>query len=140
MIITNILLIIWLTAILIPIFLMEEWEIYYPWLIWFALSILWIVPIFTGIHVKNNEGQFKGYVTAIEQSGAIFVGWNAHLKTELESSNEETACINRTDKELIEGLKKAQVNKENIVLQYEGVWQYAIGECPSSSWMIIGVK
>ena len=99
-----------------------------------------LIPIFTGIPVKNNEGQYKGYVTAVERNGAIFKGWNVYLKTELESSNEDVACINREDQQLIERLKKAQEDKENVVLKYEGVWQYAIGVCPGKDRMIISVE
>jgi hypothetical protein len=103
------------------------------------LNLLWIIPIFTGVDVKNNEGQYKGYVIAVERNGAFFVGYNAYLKTDLTSSNEDVACIDRDNKELIEELKKAQENKENIVVEYEGVWQYKIGECPNSSFKIIRI-
>ena len=138
--ITNIKLIIWVVLSFIPLFYSIEKEKHFIWIIWALSSILWIIPIFTGINVKNNEGQYKGYVVAVEKNGAIFSGWNAFLKTELESSNEDVACINRDDMELIEKLKYAQKNKENIVVEYEGVWQYKIGECPKSSWKIIKIN
>lgn len=110
------------------------------WLIWVLLASLWIIPIFTGVNVKSSDGQYKGYVLAVEHNGAIFKGYTAYLKTDLTSSDQDVACINRDDKELIEKLKSVQENKESVVLEYESVWQYKIGECPGSDWKIIGIK
>jgi len=106
------------------------------WIWWGLLNILWIIPIFTGVNIKNNEGQYKGYITSVEKTGAIFVGYNAYLKTDLTSSNEDKACIDRNNQDLINSLKEAQEKKENITVEYEGVWQYKIGECPGADWKI----
>ncbi len=137
---TIIILVIWLVGVVVPFIYSTEEEIHYPWIIWIMASMLWIIPTFTGVHIKNNEGQYNGYVTAVEMNGAIFTGYNVFLKTDLTSSNEDKACINRNDKELIKKLKEIQEKKESVVLEYEGVLQYAIGECPSSNWMIIRIK
>lgn len=110
------------------------------WSVWLLLSLLWIVPIFSGVPVPNNEGQYKGYVTAVERNGAIFKGWNVFLKTDLQSSNEGKACIDRDNQELIDKLKEVQEAKENVTLVYEGVWQYKIGECPGVDWQVVGIK
>lgn len=134
--ITAIIFTIWIFLILVPIIISSEYEKHYFWFIWAFLAIFWIIPIFTGIPVKNNEGQYKGYVTAVEQNGAIFKGWNVYLKTELESSDADVACIDRDNENLINKLKYAQENKESVSLKYEGVWQYPIGVCPNSYWMI----
>ena len=40
----------------------------------FWLFLMGITAIFTGINIKNNKGQLKGYVTAIEKNGTFFVG------------------------------------------------------------------
>jgi hypothetical protein len=106
---------------------------------WLLLSLAWIIPIFTGVNVPNGGGQYIGYVVAVEQSGAIFKGYKLYIKTDLASSNEDQACINRDDSVLIERLKTAQANKENVVLEYESVWQYPIGECPGG-WKVVSVK
>lgn len=128
-----------LFLIIIPFWQSGENDIHYHWIWWILLNVVWIVLIFTGVYVKNNEGQYKGYITAVERNGAVFVGYNAFLKTDLTSSNEDMACIDRGNKQLIERLKTAQENKENIVVEYEGVWQYKIGECPNTDWKIIRV-
>ena len=134
--ITLILFTIWIIVMVIA--LAEECE-EKTFIILLLSSLLWIILIFTGVSVKNNEGQYKGYITAVERNGAIFVGYNAYLKTDLTSSNEDMACIDRENKELIEALKEAQESKENITVEYEGVWQYKIGECPESDWKIIRI-
>ena len=138
--ITAIIAIIWGCLIIVPIFLSTEKDIHYPWLIWLAFSFLWIIPIFTGINVENNQGQYKGYITSIEKNGAIFKGYNVFLKSDLTSSNEDRACINKNDTKLIEDLKIAQENKQNVTLEYRGVWQFAVGECPMTDWMIMSIK
>lgn len=131
--------VVWAVLISMPMFFSMEYEEHYFWYIWVGLSLIWIIPLFTGVPIKNNEGQYKGYITAIEQTGAIFKGWNIHLKTELESSNEDTACINRDDEKLIERLKEAMKNKENLTFEYEGKLAYPLGVCPWNDWMIIGI-
>lgn len=123
----------------IPPFYSIDVENHKHWLWWIPLNLFWIIPIFTGINVQNSQGQYVGYVTAVEQTGAMFVGYNVYLKTDLTSSNEDVACIERTDADLIERLKEIQKNKESVVLEYEGVWQYKIGECPKSDWKIINI-
>lgn len=141
--VTSILSFVWFCLILFPIILSDRWEEEKTkimlWFGWVFLSLLWIVPIFTGVPLKNTEGQYKGYVTAIEQNGTFFKGWNVYLKTELESSDTDKACINRDDKVLIEQLKRVSESKENVLLEYEGVWQYKIGECPGKDWKIIRI-
>jgi len=97
-------------------------------------------PLFTGIHIKSGEGQYVGYVTAVEKSGVWFQGWEVYLKTDLASSNEDHACIDRNNPELIEKLKQAQVDKKNMTLEYESMMMYGLGECPGSSWMIKNVR
>jgi energy-coupling factor transporter transmembrane protein EcfT len=135
-----ILFLIWLFLVLIAGFLSVEKKWHWGWLIWGLFSLTWIIPIFTGINIKNNEGIYKGYVVSVEQTGAIFKGWNVYLKTELESSNEEMACIDRNNQELIDALKEKVKTKENVVLEYEGVWHYKIGECPGSNWKVIKIQ
>ena len=105
-----------------------------------VLLALLITSIFTGLHIKNNEGQYKGYVVSLEQDGVIFKGYTVYLKTDLQSSNEDVACVNRDDKELIEKLKESQGLNEPIILDYEGMIIYGIGECPKSDWMIMGIR
>lgn len=142
--ISAILFTIWLFSIIVPIIINVDYPLktklqFQIWLLWGLMSFIFIIPIFTGIKVKNNEGQYRGYIVAVEKNGAIFKGWNIILKTELESSNEDIGCIDRDNPELINRLKEAVKNKENLLLEYEGVWQYAIGECPNSNWKVIKI-
>jgi len=132
----------WLLLAIFPIiFIMEGGERQLIWslAIWLLLSLAWIIPIFTGIPMKNTEGQFHAYVTAVERSGAIYPVMKAYMKTELESSDESIACIDRNNDALIARLKESQRKKEKLILQYEGYWQFPIKECHGSTWMIIGI-
>jgi hypothetical protein len=137
--ISGIVFIVVIILVAIPLYQSVENDKNYHWIWWLLLNIFWIIPIFTGVNIKNNEGQYKGYITSVERNGVIFVGYNAYLKTDLTSSNEDKACIDRENKELIERLKVAQEKKENITVGYEGVWQYGLGECPNADWKIIKI-
>lgn len=135
----------WMVALIIPLIISmsddyESENPWKPWLLWALSSLIWIVPIFTGIPIRNNVGQYTGYVVAVEENGAVFRGWNVFLKTELESSNEDVACVGKGNVELLERLRRAQTEKENVTLDYEGMVAYAIGDCPSSSWMVKSVR
>jgi hypothetical protein len=101
-----------------------------------ATAFIWLFTVFLGVPIKNNSGQYTGFVTAVEQNGVIFKGYNVFLKTELESSDSDKACIDRNNKELIDELRQAQREKRNIVLEYEGVLEYGVGQCPGEDWMI----
>lgn len=106
--------------------------------IFIAISAITIT--FTGLHIRNSAGQYTGYVTAIQQTGTIFKGYTIYLKTNLESSQEDTACVDRTNSELIEKLRQIQKRQKDVNLTYESVWQYAVGECPNADWMITGIN
>lgn len=109
-------------------------------LLWCVSVLAMITTLFTGFPISNNQGQYKGYVTAVEQNGSLFKGWTAYLKTELESSDVDVACINRDDQALVSRLQKASEDKESLVLRYRGEIQFPIGVCPGADWMIVGVK
>lgn len=134
--ITLILGFLWMIAILVP--LIKESKL--AWIVWLLSSLIWITTISTGLPIENSQGQYKGFVTAVEKNGTLFKGWTAYLRTELESSNEDIACINRDNQELIERLKTASEKKENLTLEYRGKIQFPIGECPGSDWMIVRIK
>jgi len=118
----------------------DEGDIHWPWLVWLLLGLVGFITILTGFPIQSSNGQYVGYVTAVEQNGAIFKGWNVYLKTDLQSSNEDVACVDRDNQKLIEDLQKAQENKTSLTLQYLGTWQYPIGQCPNADWMIKSIK
>lgn len=137
--ITTILFFVWLLFVVWPIFVLLDKGNIKPMFLWVIASVLWVIPIFTGVPVENNRGQYQGYATAVEQNGVIFRGWNVYLKTELESSNEDRACVDGNNSELISSIQEAVKSKESLTLKYVGVWQYPIGTCPGTDWMITGI-
>jgi hypothetical protein len=126
-------------AIIALLFSLEE-ENHLPWIIVVFVFLFFILSLATGLPIRNNEGSYTGYVTSVEKNGAIFKGMNVFLKTELESSNEDMACVAIEDKELIAELRKAQEEKRNVTLEYYGLVQFPIGECPNSDWSITSIK
>lgn len=110
------------------------------WLVYSFTALLWIVPIFTGVPIKNQDGQFHVYVTAQERSGAIFQVQKVYLKTELESSDQKVACVDEDNTALIEELRQAQKQEKKVTLQYEGYWQFPLNKCHGASWMITAIE
>jgi len=128
-----------IVAIIAFLFSLEE-ENHLPWMIVTFLFIIFLISLGTGLPIQNNEGSYTGYVTAVEKNGAIFKGMNVFIKTELESSNEDIACVAIENQELIAELRKAQEEKRNVTLEYYGLVQFPIGECPNSNWSITNIK
>lgn len=137
--ITAIILIVWIVSVIGAFMLSDHYSHPAPFFMWIVCAVFWIIPIFTGVPVPSGHGEYTGYITAVEQNGAIFKGWNIYLKTDLQSSNEDKACIDRNNPELIKELQELQKEKKNITLSYESEWQFAIGVCPQTNWKITNI-
>jgi hypothetical protein len=137
-----ILFIVLLIVAIIALFSSLEEENHLPWIIviFVFVFLFFILSLATGLPIQNNEGNYTGYVTAVEKNGAIFKGMNVFIKTELESSNEDIACVAIENQELIAELRKAQEEKRNVTFEYYGLVQFPIGECPNSNWSITSIK
>jgi hypothetical protein len=56
------------------------------------LFFVFIVP-FTGFHYVTGNGSHVGYVTAVEKTGLVFKTYRAYVKTNVESSQEDSYCV-----------------------------------------------
>src|ERR1035437_1435824 len=79
-------------------------------------------------HIGANNGQHTGYVTSVEQSGIIWKTWRAYVKTDPQSSQEDSYCV--TDPAVISQLQNIEQNKESTTINYTSpflVWKWQCG-------------
>jgi hypothetical protein len=76
----------------------------------------------------TTEGQHAGYVTAIEQHGLIWKTWRVYVKTDPQSSQEDTYCV--TDPAVIIELQYAEQYRMPTLINYYSpylVWKWQCG-------------
>src|ERR1035437_6454435 len=75
-----------------------------------------------------NSGQHTGYVTSVEKSGIIFKTWIAYVKTDPQSSQEDTYCI--TDPDTLISLQSYEKERLPITVYYSApviLWKWQCG-------------
>lgn len=91
------------------------------------LVIAVIASFFTvNFHIPNS-GQHTGYVTSVEQSGIIWKTWTAYVKTDPQSSQEDTYCV--TDSKTVTALQSAETEKSSITVNYSVPWMTWKWQC-----------
>lgn len=58
-----------------------------------AVVVFMFSMIFNGVHVETGSGQHTGYVTAVSKQGLIWKTGRAYIKTDTQSSQEDSYCI-----------------------------------------------
>jgi uncharacterized protein YxeA len=93
-----------------------------------SLIIIILVIIFItsfGIFQAKYSGQHTGYVTSVEKSGVIFQTWTAYIKTDPQSSQEDTYCI--TNPNIITDLQNYEKERIPITIYYSApviLWKW----------------
>lgn len=105
-------------------------------LLWFIFIVIVLGGSVLGIWFlaslrlsSTRAGQHTGYITAIEQNGWFFPNYVIYVKTDTSSSQEDTYCINRHNKELANKLKEAQTTKEKVTIKFDGVRGFGVDLC-----------
>src|ERR1035437_115674 len=91
------------------------------------LIIIAIVLLFTANFHIPNSGQHTGYVSSVEQSGLIWKTWTAYIKTDPQSSQEDTYCV--TDPNTVITLQSAETKKSSITVNYSVPWMTWKWQC-----------
>ncbi len=71
--------------------------------------------LFFGVNAPTS-GEHTGYITATEQSGIFWKTWKVYVKTDTQSSQEDTYCVQ--DETLIPILKSLQESKKLTTFTY----------------------
>ena len=75
-----------------------------------------------GIRLSQvGEGEHSGYITAVDQRGYIFRNYDVFFKTDNSSSQEDTYCVDRNDKELVKQAQEANKTRKQVTVHYHGV-------------------
>jgi len=102
------------------------------------LIIAVIVLFFTAnLHVPNS-GQHTGYVSSVEQSGIIWKTWTAYIKTDPQSSQEDTYCV--TDPNTVTALQSAETEKSSVTVNYSVPWMTWKWQCGGEQSIIQSVN
>jgi hypothetical protein len=91
------------------------------------LVIAVIASFFTANFHIPNSGQHTGYVTSVEQSGIIWKTWTAYIKTDPQSSQEDTYCV--TDPKTVTALQSAETEKNSVTVNYSVPWMTWKWQC-----------
>ncbi len=100
----------------------------------FVVACIALFVYLFGIFQTPNSGQHTGYVTAIEKTGFIFQTWTAYIKTDPQSSQEDTYCV--IDSNLISDLQTYEKDRTPVTLYYSApmiLWKW---QCPHPASVI----
>lgn len=83
--------------------------------------------IVKGVHINTGSGQHTGYVTAVEQEGLIFKTYRVYVKTDPQSSQEDSYCLPPFSNFLTTTLDDVSSKRTLVTIRY-------------ASWLIPGLK
>lgn len=103
----------------------------------FVIWLVIIVPIF-GLHINTGSGTHVGFITATETGGLIWKTGTAYVKTDVQSSQEDTYCV--IDSAVLDQLKEASVLKEKVQINYISYLSAGIIHCNGEGAIITSVS
>lgn len=105
----------------------------------FGFLMLAVTLTVFGVRFSNQGlGNHSGFVTAVDQTGYIFLNYDVYFKTDNSSSQEDTYCVDRHNKPLIDQLKKYNLDRTLVQIEYKGVRGIGFGLCSGEE--ILSVK
>jgi len=82
-------------------------------------KFLLIIPLalaLQGCITTTVDGEYTGYVTAVEKTGLIFKTWDVYVKTDRESSQEDKFCV--PSDEVAKQLKGFGTEKKRALIKF----------------------
>lgn len=105
-----------------------------------TVFLLWLivwVPIF-GLHKNTGEGSHVGYITATERSGVFFKTMTAYVKTDTQSSQEDSYCV--LDPKVYSDLEIAAESKEKVKVNFFSWFLAGISNCNAEGQIVSSVE
>lgn len=84
-----------------------------------------------------NSGQHTGYISSVEQEGWIWKTWRVYVKTDPQSSQEDSYCVE--DPTVIQELQDAEENRDLVTVTYSAPYIVFNWQCGGESSIINGV-
>ena len=104
----------------------------------FLLILIAAFVYFFAIFQTPGSGQHTGYVTSVEKSGIILQTWTVYIKTDPQSSQEDTYCI--TNKATIAALQNYEKQRAPVTVYYSSPFILWTWQCPQKSAVINSVS
>lgn len=89
---------------------------------------------------SRGTGEHVGIITAVQQTGDFWRTWTVFVKTDAESTQEETYCVRPANTDLIKPLQAAARGRYLVALQYESYWNVDWSECNPGEEAILSVS
>lgn len=87
---------------------------------------LLILPFF-GFHIITTNGEHIGYITAIEKTGIFSKTYTAYVKTDTQSSQEDSYCV--ADPSLVPAIASFAESKTRVRITYFDWLSKGIARC-----------
>lgn len=101
------------------------------WVVGIGFVGIVLVFIIGTIFISNigatNGGEHTGYITAVEQEGVIWKTWKAYVKTDPQSSQEDSYCVK--DDSVISQLKDEAKKRSLVTVSYSAPFVVFNWEC-----------
>lgn len=102
------------------------------------IIVLSLVLPLIGLHRVTGHGTHVGYVTAVETNGAIFPTDRAYLKTDTQSSQENSYCV--VDADVLSQLRAASEAKSKVEVSYFTWLSSGVTSCDGEDAVIGSVR
>lgn len=89
----------------------------------------------TGLHIITSEGEHVGYITSVEKNGVIYKTWRVYVKTDTQSSQEDSYCV--VDEKIIPELKALAESKSHVTVTYFDWFAKGVKNCSGEQGGII---
>lgn len=89
-----------------------------------VIGVILYLPIF-GWHKETADGKHTGYITSVERTGIFFKTFRVYLKTDPQSSQEDSYCV--VDPKVYSQLEQLSQQKTQVTVSY-------------FSWLVSGMK
>lgn len=100
----------------------------------FILIVAPISIIVLGLHYTTAQGEHVGYITAVEKVGVFFKTYRAYVKTDTQSSQEDSYCV--VDESLVPALEAAASSHIRVTVGYMSYFSPGIRICDGEDAII----
>lgn len=106
----------------------------------FAVAIILVVVFIvglqmTGLHIQTGTGKHVGYITSTETIGLFFKTERAYLKTDTQSSQEESYCV--IDSKVFNELQSLSEKHAHVEVSYFDWFAKGIAYCDGENGGVI---
>jgi hypothetical protein len=99
----------------------------------FTIGLVISIPLGLGFPFS---GEHTGYITAVERGGLLNIP-TVYIKTDLESSQEDSYCLSDNLYDQARALSKERVS---VTVKFERGWFMPFWQCNSANYRVVGIE